>query len=168
MAANRPWNGPSGCNIKGNNKKRRNELVTNSRLAVIVPFASPEARLVDDIVHAARAVKGKGIHVLKLDDSSSIADYLVLISGRSDRQVQGIANRILDMVQTTYGDYAICGVEGMEQGQWVLLDLGEVIVHVFYEAVREHYAIDRLWTKAQVFDLSDERSTFLPRTQRAA
>ena len=150
-------------------KKRRKELVSQKvQPAITIPFASPEARLVDEIVLAAREVKGKDIHVLKIGDLSSIADYLVVISGRSDRQVQGIANRIIDAIYNQGKGTVPFSIEGLEQGLWVLLDFSGVIVHIFYESLREQYDIEKLWSKATLYDLSDERSTFLPRLSLVA
>ncbi len=150
-------------------KKRRKELVSQKvQSAIKIPFASPEARLVDEIVLAAREVKGKDIHVLKIGDLSSIADYMVVISGRSDRQVQGIANRIIDAIYNHGKGTVPFSIEGLEQGLWVLIDFSGVIVHIFYESLRVQYEIEKLWSKATLYDLSDERSTFLPRLSLVA
>jgi ribosome-associated protein len=77
---------------------------------------------------------------------TSIADYLVICTGRSDRQVQSIAQAIEDAL-TAAGERPI-SIEGMQRGQWVLLDCGDVIVHVFYQPVREFYDLERLWEHA--------------------
>lgn len=102
--------------------------------------------LVGKIVTSCSESKGSDVVVLELDPSGSVADYFIIVSGRSDRQVQGISNRIVeDLSQSGVKPYA---VEGMEQGHWVILDFGDAIVHVFYGPDRERYDLEGLWTRA--------------------
>ena len=77
---------------------------------------------------------------------TSIADYLVICTGRSDRQVQAIAQAI-DAHLRAHG-HRPAAIEGMSRGQWVLMDFTDVIVHVFYKPVREFYDLERLWEHA--------------------
>ena len=76
----------------------------------------------------------------------SFADAFVLLTGRSDRQVKAIAEGVEQALRER-GERPL-GVEGMADGRWVLMDLNDVIVHVFQEAVREHYDLERLWSDA--------------------
>lgn len=104
------------------------------------------------VVDACEDVKGQDIAVLDVHRISDFADYFVVVSGRSDRQVQGITNRIIE-------ELSECGVkpsavEGYEDAQWVLVDFGDVVVHVFYEPVREHYDIESLWIRGHRMELS--------------
>jgi ribosome-associated protein len=94
------------------------------------------------------ALDKKALELVVLDVSglTSIADYLVICSGRSDRKVQSIAQGIEEALVTA-GVRPI-SVEGLRRGQWVLLDYGDVIVHVFYQPVREFYDLERLWEHA--------------------
>lgn len=129
-----------------------------TRLTTIVKDAEPETiNLLKTILSAGSEAKGKDIAVLNVNGLFSSADYFVVISGRSDRQVQGISNRILDAALekgvTPYSS------EGMEEGQWVLLDFGDVIVHTFYEPLREHYDIEGLWARAEKFILPEAESS---------
>ncbi len=116
-----------------------------------------ELELVEVVVEAARAAKGRDVVVLEVGQLTSFADYLVFISGRSDRQVQGICNRIMDGV-AAHNPAIVGTAEGLEEGQWVPIDFGSVIVHVFYEPIREHFNIESLWTKAKRFELDDSCS----------
>jgi ribosome-associated protein len=90
--------------------------------------------------------KAYDLVVLEVRELTSIADYFILCSGRSDRQVQSIAQG-LDENGRDEG-FKPFAVEGMQRGHWVLMDFSDVIVHVFYEPVREFYDLDGLWGHA--------------------
>ena len=97
---------------------------------------------------AEAALDKKAVDLVVLDVAAltSIADYLVICTGRSDRQVQAIAQAIDEHLRQ-HGHRPIA-IEGMNRGQWVLLDYADVIVHVFYKPVREFYDLERLWEHA--------------------
>ena len=82
---------------------------------------------------------------------TSFADAFVLLSGRSDRQVRAIAESIIETLRES--DEAPLGVEGMQDGRWVLIDCNDVIVHVFEPEMRDLYALERLWSDAPNIDL---------------
>ena len=101
----------------------------------------------------ARLAVGAGIdkkaldpEVLDIRGLSSVAEFFVILSGTSDRHVQSVAENILDAFRAV--GIKPLGDEGLKQGRWVLLDFGEVVVHVFHEPVREYYDIERLWIDA--------------------
>lgn len=84
--------------------------------------------------------------VLDVQEHTSIADYFIVCSGRSDRQVQSIAQGIEEnAAEEGLRPYA---VEGAQRGHWALIDFSDVIVHIFYEPVREFYDLDGLWGHA--------------------
>lgn len=85
----------------------------------------------------------------------SFADYFVICSGRSTRHVQGIAEHI----ETALGQWRVkpMGVEGLPEGQWVLLDFNDVIVHIFYEPMRAFYDLEGLWWEARQIEFSEGR-----------
>ena len=84
--------------------------------------------------------------VLDVREHTSIADYFILCSGRSDRQVQSIAQGLQDnAAEVGFKPFA---VEGTQRGHWVLMDFSDVIVHIFYEPVRQFYDLDGLWSHA--------------------
>lgn len=91
--------------------------------------------------------KAFNVRLLEVKGLSSLTDYLVLASGRSDRQVQAIAEAIRMGLKTDHAE-APLAVEGMSEGRWVLIDFGDVMVHVFQEPVRDFYDLDGLWQEA--------------------
>ena len=110
----------------------------------------------DRVVESARAAldrKAYDLVVLETGTLTSIADYFMLCSGRSDTQVQAIAEAVQEHL-ARHGVRPI-SVEGVERGQWVLLDYGDLVVHVFQVPVRQFYDLDRLWAKAPRVDLPE-------------
>lgn len=107
--------------------------------------------------HAALDRKAYDLVVLETTKLTSIGDYFVLCSGRSDTQVQAIA----DGIQQHLGGMGVkpLSVEGHERGQWILLDYGDVVVHVFYVPVRAFYDLDRLWARAPQVELPEPYQT---------
>lgn len=101
------------------------------------------------VLHCADAALGRkaaDLVVLDIAAISSVADYFVICSGRSDTQVQAIADAIEHRLRRA--GHRPLAVEGRERGQWILLDYGDVVVHVFYAPVREFYDLERLWSRA--------------------
>jgi ribosome-associated protein len=96
---------------------------------------------------AARAAdeKGRDTVVLRVGPVLGIAEYFVITSGANDRQVKAIAEEI-EMQVADAGAGRPLNVEGFDNRQWVLLDYGDTVVHVFREDVREFYSLDRLWS----------------------
>lgn len=94
------------------------------------------------------ALEKKGLEPVLLDvkDVSSYTDYILILSGRSDRHVQAVADAVEDAMRAS-GVRPI-GVEGKRDGQWTLLDYGDIVVHVFYHPVREHYDLEGMWIDA--------------------
>lgn len=90
----------------------------------------------------------KALNLVLLDVSrySSFADYFIICTGKSSRQVQGIADNIEDELKTK--GFRPIGTEGKREGHWVLMDYGDVIIHVFYEPVRYFYDLESLWSEA--------------------
>ena len=102
----------------------------------------------------ALAKKGFDVRILKLKELSSVCDYFVIVSGEADVQVKAIAGHIYDEL-VSMGYKPNCR-EGHREGNWVLLDYIDVVVHVFYEPTRSFYALEKLWGDAPVEELSDE------------
>jgi len=84
--------------------------------------------------------------LLDVRNATSYTDYILILSGRSDRQVQAVADGVVEALRAA-GSKPI-GVEGDAQGHWVLLDFGDVVVHVFYHPLREFYDLEGLWLDA--------------------
>jgi ribosome-associated protein len=105
------------------------------------------------ILECCSEAKAKDLALLDVSSVFDLASYFVIVSGRSDRQVQGISNRVLATLDAM-------GIEpisrdGYDEGHWVLMDYGDVIVHIFYEPVREHYDLERLWKNSLKVNLPE-------------
>jgi len=94
--------------------------------------------------------KAYDLVVLDTAKHTSIADYFVICSGRSDTQVQAIAEAI-EADRRAHGERPV-SVEGLPRGQWVLMDYGDVVVHVFLDEIRRFYEIERLYRDAPTVD----------------
>ena len=97
--------------------------------------------------------KALDVKILEIKKLSSIADFLVLVSGRSDRQVQAIADSVKMGLKPF--DKPI-DMEGVEEGRWIVIDYGDIIVHVFQEEVRALYNLDELWGRAPQLEVPKE------------
>lgn len=106
-------------------------------------------------VNAALEKKATDIVLLRTKGIVSYADYFLICGGRSDRQVQAIAQSIETELKKE-GHRAL-GVEGLSQGRWVLLDFGDVIVHIFQESVRRFYDLEGLWIDARRVDIAEQQ-----------
>jgi ribosome-associated protein len=109
-------------------------MVTNSRI---------KSEL---IAEAAANKKATGLVLLEMRGMTSFTDYFVICSGKSDRQVQAIAQGIEEILAKE-GIYPL-GLEGMAEGKWVLMDYEDVVVHIFLEPVRQFYDLEGLWIEA--------------------
>ncbi len=87
--------------------------------------------------------KAEDIVQVDLRGKSAMADYMVICSGRSSRQVGSISEKLADRLKQEFG--ILSKVEGKEAGDWVLIDTGDVIVHVFRPEVREFYQLEKMW-----------------------
>lgn len=104
------------------------------------------AELAHRIVEVASDKKGSDIVMLRTAELTTMADFFVICSGRSDRQVQALAGGIVDELRGE--GVRPLGIEGQDGGRWVLIDYGAVIVHVFAPDEREYYGLERLWAQA--------------------
>ena len=102
------------------------------------------------VVESAAEKKASDILILDLRNRSDLTDYFVLCSGNSKMQVQAIADSILDKIYKT--KLKPSAVEGYAAGNWVVLDLGDIIVHVFHKDARSHYDLERLWGDVPVIE----------------
>lgn len=118
------------------------------------------------LVGAALEKKAVQLVLLKVREFTSISDYFVICSGRSDRQVQSIAQGVQEAARDA-GIMPI-SVEGMSRGHWVLMDFADVIVHIFYQPVRDFYDLDGLWADAPKVALPEPYSTLAHQFQNAA
>jgi len=103
---------------------------------------------VDELLKAVRdavaELKAKDTVEIDVRGKSSVTDYMVIASGTSSRHVKSIADEVVRFAKKL--DVMPLGVEGEREAEWVLVDLGDVVVHVMLPRVREFYALERLWT----------------------
>jgi ribosome-associated protein len=95
------------------------------------------------ILGALDDMKALDVKVLDVRDLTDIADYMVIASGTSDRHVRSVAQRVVE--KTKEAGFRPHGVEGLKDGDWVLVDLHEMIVHIMLPRVREFYGLEKLW-----------------------
>jgi ribosome-associated protein len=101
-----------------------------------------------EAVKAAEEKQAKDILILDLRDISSFADYFVICSGSNSKQLQAIADGI-QMHLKKLGEQAN-GIEGYQNADWVLMDYGDYLIHIFSEKARTYYDLERLWRDAKV------------------
>lgn len=103
------------------------------RIAVLAQSAAGDKKAVEPVI----------LDIAKL---TSIAHYFVIMHGNSNRHVQAIAQHIMDTLKEK--KVPLWHAEGMEEGRWILLDYGTVMVHIFYHETRQFYGLERLWGEA--------------------
>jgi len=107
----------------------------------------PTLDLARRVVELAADKKAADIVLLEIEPLTTIADYLVICSGGSERQLGAIADGIVDGLKAE--KVAILGREGEATSHWVLLDAGSVVIHVFAPPERDYYDLERLWSEAR-------------------
>jgi len=110
-------------------------------------------QLVLRCVNAALERKAEDLVILSVKDLSSFADYFVICSGNSDRQIRALADHIGHTLKKT--GISPLGIEGERSGSWILMDYGDVILHIFYKPVREFYDIEGLWSDAPKMTIAE-------------
>jgi len=111
-----------------------------------------ESTLLEVVYKAADDKKAEDIVVLNMKGVSLLADYFLICHANSDRQVQTIAREIAD--QAGEAGYDVKRLEGFEAARWVLVDLGDVVAHVFHRDERAYYNLERLWGDAPSENIS--------------
>ncbi|MGR3467405.1 MAG: ribosome silencing factor [Shimia sp.] len=106
----------------------------------IEPTSDAMIALITDTLDSEKA---EDIVRIDLRGKSEMGDWMVIASGRSTRQVAALAEKLIDKVKATFG--VVSKIEGKSQGDWVLIDTGDVIVHVFRPEVREFYQLEKMW-----------------------
>lgn len=125
------------------------EIQLEERAASLVgaePSEADPSELAHQIVEIAADKKANDIVMLRTAEVTSMADFFVICSGRSDRQVQALARAIVDQLREQ--GIRPLGVEGLSSGRWVLVDYASVVVHLFTPQEREYYGLERLWSGA--------------------
>ncbi|WP_026960691.1 MULTISPECIES: ribosome silencing factor [Aliagarivorans] len=101
--------------------------------------------LIDFVVDKIEDMKGRDIIRLDVSELSSVTDTMVICSGNSKRHVKSIADNLRE--QAKHEELEVLGVEGDDEAQWVLVDLGDVVVHVMQDDARDFYQLEKLWSE---------------------
>lgn len=117
--------------------------------AQVIKFSLPNPPpdvdvLLKHVLAAVEELKAKDVVDIDVRGKTSVCDYMVVASGTSTRHVKSIADEVVRYAKKL--DVMPLGVEGEREAEWVLVDLGDVVVHVMLPRVREFYALERLWT----------------------
>ena len=105
------------------------------------------------VVEAADSKRAEDIVALDVQGISLLADYFVIMQANSERQVKAIADIIEEKVEEA--GFEVRNVEGKDGANWILLDLGDVVVHVFKTETRQFYNLEKLWSDASLADIDD-------------
>ena len=100
------------------------------------------------VVDALEDIKARDIMLINVAKLTSVFDYIAVASADSTRQTKALAQNVMDRVKE-YGGW-IYGIEGEQSGEWVLVDCGDVVVHIMQPAVREHYKLEELWGEGKL------------------
>ncbi|WDF83553.1 ribosome silencing factor [Lacticaseibacillus pabuli] len=107
--------------------------------------------LLEVVVRAADEKRAEDIVALDMHEVSLLADYFIVASGSSERQVQAIVDNIDDKVEEAGG--TVKSIEGKKGSKWILMDLGDVVVHVFTPEERSNYNLEQFWQDAPLVDV---------------
>lgn len=103
--------------------------------------------LIDITLKALDDVKAIDVVVFEVSKLTSISDYMIIASGKSKRQVIALADKVVEAAKEN--GVKPLGIEGKTEGEWVLVDLGDIIVHIMYPETREYYQLEKLWGAAE-------------------
>lgn len=113
-----------------------------------------ESTLLEIAYKAADDKRAEDIVVLNMKGVSLLADYFVICHANSDRQVQAIAKEMAD--QASKAGYEVKRLEGFDSARWVLVDMGDVVAHVFHKDERAFYNLERLWGDAPIIEVESQ------------
>ncbi|MCW5598750.1 MAG: ribosome silencing factor [Nitrosomonas sp.] len=98
------------------------------------------------VTAALEDLKAQDILVLKAENITSLFDYMIIASANSTRQTKALANHVQEKVKAAGGK--VYGIEGEQVGEWVLVDLGDIVVHIMQPVIREYYDLESLWVES--------------------
>ena len=100
-------------------------------------------QIIEVVIDAIEDVKGSGIRIIDVTGKSSVSDTLIIASGNTARQVKAIADNVVEKAK--HAGVQPLGVEGEQHAEWVLVDLGDIVVHIMQPSIRDFYNLEKLW-----------------------
>jgi ribosome-associated protein len=100
---------------------------------------------VEQIIEWIEEKNGQDTEAIDVKELTAVTDYFIITSGNSERQVKAIAEYLDEKASNPETSMKLLGIEGKKEGRWILLDFGDIVVHVFHHEEREFYNIERLW-----------------------
>lgn len=134
---------PNNSAAAKSGKSTQMKLVAKKKLPAPAKAAALRSPVVDVVLRAVDDMKAVNVVTLDVRGVTDVADAMVIASGNSDRHVKSIADRVVECAKKA--GFRPMGVEGEREGEWVLVDLRDVIVHVMLPRVREFYRLESLW-----------------------
>jgi ribosome-associated protein len=132
-------------------KQSTHKIETNPKLTVGgVDRALLAARTAEDN-------RGADIVILDMRELTSVFDFFIIVSGTSRRQLHAMSEEIDRVFEQELGDHRL-GIEGYEESRWILLDYGDLVVHLFEPETRDYYALEQLWSQAKKIPFEPRRS----------
>ena len=134
-------------NVLSHNAEAATQSAAEEASMMPSEFESADAQTLLERIHSSLAEdKAEDVVTIDLRGKSEMADHMVVCSGRSSRQVSAISEKLVERLKADFGISS--KVEGKDAGDWVLIDAGDVIVHVFRPEVREFYQLEKMWLPA--------------------
>jgi ribosome-associated protein len=137
-------------------------------LAIASPVANlgqQSNRSLERALAAARVAdlnRGRDIAIIDLRELTPVFDYFVLVTGSSRRQLHAISEEIDEVMKKDFNDRRL-GLEGYAESRWILLDFGDIVVHMFDEETRSYYDLEQLWAGAKRVPFESSQHTIVPR-----
>ena len=125
----------------------KGDVMNSAPRTALAPFGGKSASLVNFITTCLDDSKGEEIVTIDLEGKTAIADAMIIASGRSRRHVGALADKLIKVLKEE--GYRGVKVEGQSTGEWVLLDAGDVIVHIFQPEIRDFYNLEKMWSAAR-------------------
>ena len=135
-------------------------------ISTTVPSPRPAERALELALAAARSAyenRGRDIVILDMREMTTMCDYFLIVSGSSRRQLHAISEDIDHCLEDDMGDQRL-GIEGYQSSGWILLDYGNLVVHIFEDEMRDYFDLENLWTGAKRVPLPfDTESSVTPK-----
>jgi ribosome-associated protein len=118
-------------------------MAASPRKLAPAPDPTPEPKMIDVVLNCLEDAKAEATVAIDITGKSSIADHMVVTTGRSNRHVSAVADQLLKSLREN--GFGKPRVEGLPHADWVLVDAGDVVVHIFRPEVREFYNLEKMW-----------------------